>query len=171
MNPSLSVIIPAYNAEKYLEEAVSSVRSQNWPGETEIIVIDDGSTDATVEIAGSLGVTLLRKNRGGAASARNEGLAKASGELVLLLDADDLLSDGALEAMYRALEEHGADAVFAQTQDFISPELPMPRKQSSAPGRPPIPAPWWAAPFSAAGCSGRWECSMPSSAPGRLWTG
>lgn len=122
MSETLSVIIPAHQAEKYIAQAVDSVRRQGWTGQTEIIVIDDGSTDNTAKAAQALGVQLLQKAQGGAASARNMGLHAAAGELILLLDADDLLTDGALNAMYDALTG-GADAVFAMAEDFISPEL------------------------------------------------
>ena len=73
MNPDLSVIIPAYNAEKYLSEAIASVRPQSWEGVMEIIVIDDGSTDRTVEIARESGCIVITQNRQRAAHARNEG--------------------------------------------------------------------------------------------------
>ena len=123
MDKSLSVIIPAYQAEKYIAQAVASVRSQNWPGEIEIIVIDDGSADNTAAIAESLGVRVIRKAQGGAASARNEGLRAAAGEFILLLDADDMFTPGSVEAMYAAMEQNDADAVFAMAEDFLSPEL------------------------------------------------
>ena len=123
MAEKLSVIIPAFEAEKYIAQAVDSVRKQNWAGEVEIIVIDDGSGDNTVAAAQALGVTVLKKNRGGAASARNEGLRQATGALICLLDADDVLTEGALDALYGAMTEKGLDAVFAMAEDFISPEL------------------------------------------------
>lgn len=122
MSETLSVIIPAYQAEKYIAQAVDSVRRQTWSGEMEIIVVDDGSTDNTARAAQVLGAKLLQKAQGGAASARNAGLRVATGELILLLDADDLLTDDALNAMYGVLAD-GVDAVFAMAEDFISPEL------------------------------------------------
>lgn len=137
MPEALSVIIPAHQAEKYIAQAVDSVRQQNWTGETEIIVIDDGSTDHTAQTAQTLGVRLLQKSQGGAASARNAGLRVATGELILLLDADDVLTDGALIAMYDALTS-GADAVFAMAEDFISPELTDAQKAELK----PRPAPY-----------------------------
>lgn len=123
MTPFLSVIIPAYQAEKYIAQAVASVRQQNWPGEIEIIVIDDGSADRTTEIAETLDVQVLRKSQGGAASARNMGLRTAAGDLILLLDADDMLVSGSLDAMYNALADGETQAVFSMAEDFISPEL------------------------------------------------
>ena len=119
----LSVVIPAHNAGAYLQQAVESVRAQQWAGEMEILVVDDGSTDHTAQIARTLGVTLLQKEQGGAASARNMGLRTASGSLVLLLDADDVLSEGALEALAAPLQAGEADVVFGMAEDFVSPEL------------------------------------------------
>lgn len=133
----LSVIIPAHQAEKYITQAVDSVRRQAWTGETEIIIIDDGSTDGTAQAAQALGVKLLQKTRGGAASARNAGLRVATGDFILLLDADDVLTDGALNAMYTALAG-GADAAFAMAEDFISPELTEAQKAELK----PRPAPY-----------------------------
>lgn len=132
MAERLSVIIPAHQAEKYIAQAVDSVRRQGWPGEMEILVIDDGSTDATAQTAQALGVHLLRKARGGAASARNMGLQAAAGDLILLLDADDLLTEGALAALYGALAA-GVDAVFGLAEDFISPELTETQKAELKP--------------------------------------
>ena len=120
----LSVIIPAYNAEKYLEEAVSSVRAQHWEGETEILVINDGSTDATAEVGGKLGCFVLNKERGGAASARNTGIRVSGGAWMLLLDADDMLCPDALKSLYQPFtEKPETAAVFGRARDFISPEL------------------------------------------------
>lgn len=132
MPETLSVIIPAHQAEKYIAQAVDSVRRQVWSGETEIIVIDDGSTDNTAATAQTLGVQVLRKTQGGAASARNMGLRAAAGQLILLLDADDVLTDGALNAMCAALED-GVDAVFAMAEDFVSPELTDAQKAALRP--------------------------------------
>lgn len=123
MTESLSVIIPAYQAEKYLKEAVASVRQQNWPGTVEILVIDDGSTDGTAAEAEGLDVVLLRKSRGGAASARNMGLKSACGDLIFFLDADDVLCERSLITLYEAMKSNHADVVFSMAEDFISEEL------------------------------------------------
>lgn len=133
MLPFISVIIPAYKAEKYIAEAVNSVRNQNWQGESEIIVIDDGSADNTAATAEALGVQVVRKTQGGAASARNEGLQAAKGDLILLLDADDVLTCGALDALYSAMVEKDVDAVFAMAEDFISEELTLEQKAELKP--------------------------------------
>lgn len=125
----ISVIIPAYCAERYLAEAVESVRKQCWAGRIEIIIVNDGSEDHTLEIAQGLGDIVLTKKRGGAASARNLGIRKASGELFLLLDADDTLSFGALMNLYEPFVAHTEImAVFGKARDFLSPELTLKQK-------------------------------------------
>ena len=124
MSNRLSVIIPAYNAAKYIEEAVASVRKQAWDGDVEIIVIDDGSTDRTVEIAKELECTVISQNRQRAAHARNEGIKLSTGEWIFMLDSDDTCSDDALEKLYSpVLEDAEVYAVFGRTKDFVSPEI------------------------------------------------
>lgn len=121
---TISVVIPAYQAERYLPEAVASVRSQDWPGGVEVIVVDDGSRDGTLALAQRLGDTVLTKERGGAASARNMGLRAAAGDLVMLLDADDMLTPGAFSHLYAPLGTRPElAAVFGLVRDFVSPEL------------------------------------------------
>lgn len=90
MRPRFSVVIPACNAAATLARAIESVRAQSWPAH-EILVVDDGSTDATPEIARQFGdaVRLLRQPNRGVAVARNAGAAAASGDWLAFLDADD----------------------------------------------------------------------------------
>jgi glycosyltransferase involved in cell wall biosynthesis len=88
--PIVSVIIPAYNAERYLDQALDSVLAQTF-GDFECIVVDDGSTDATPRIAGEReGVIALRQENRGAAAARNAGIRAARGTYLTFLDADNL---------------------------------------------------------------------------------
>jgi glycosyltransferase involved in cell wall biosynthesis len=101
----VSVIIPAYNAERYLAEAVESVRRQRHEA-LEIIVVDDGSTDGTLEVAARLsGVRCVRQANLGAAAARNAGIIEARGDFLAFLDADDLWSDGKLSAQLAVLRD------------------------------------------------------------------
>jgi glycosyltransferase involved in cell wall biosynthesis len=90
MMPRFSVIIPAFNAEKTLARAIESVRAQSWPAH-EIIVVDDGSTDASAEVAAAFGaeVRLLWQANSGVSAARNAGAVAASGDWLAFLDADD----------------------------------------------------------------------------------
>jgi glycosyltransferase involved in cell wall biosynthesis len=89
--PLVSVIIPAYNAEAFLGETLDSVLAQSYPN-LEIIVVDDGSTDATPRLLDSHGdrVRVLRQANAGQAAARNYGAREAHGELLAFLDSDDL---------------------------------------------------------------------------------
>jgi hypothetical protein len=88
--PAFSVVIPAYNAERTLGRAIRSVLDQTWPAH-ELIVVDDGSTDLTAEIAQGFGarITLLRQANAGVSAARNAGADRASGDWLAFLDADD----------------------------------------------------------------------------------
>jgi GT2 family glycosyltransferase len=90
MSPRFSVIIPAFNAAATLARAIESVRAQSWSAH-EIIVVDDGSSDATAEVAGRFGdaVRLIREGNSGVSVARNAGATAASGDWLAFLDADD----------------------------------------------------------------------------------
>ena len=90
MTPRFSVIIPAFNSAATLARAIESVQAQSWPAH-EIIVVDDGSADATAEIAAGFGdaVRLLRQANSGVSVARNAGAAAATGDWLAFLDADD----------------------------------------------------------------------------------
>jgi hypothetical protein len=90
--PFVSVLIDTYNHERFIEEAIQSVLSQEFPAsEREILVVDDGSTDRTPEILRKFAsqIRILRKPNGGQASAFNHGIAECRGELVAFLDGDD----------------------------------------------------------------------------------
>ncbi len=92
--PLVSIIIPCFNAEQWLAGTLQSALAQTWP-RTEIIVVDDGSSDQSVAVAQSFeakGVRLLTQINAGAGVARNTGLAVAQGDFIQYLDADDLLS-------------------------------------------------------------------------------
>jgi len=88
--PSFSVIIPAYNSAETLARAVESVLAQSWPAD-EIIVIDDGSTDATLQVARDFGdrIQVIHQSNAGVSVARNQGAAAATGDWLAFLDADD----------------------------------------------------------------------------------
>jgi glycosyltransferase involved in cell wall biosynthesis len=90
--PAITVLVDTYNHERFIEEALASVLAQDFPAaDTEILVVDDGSTDRTPEIVRRFAprVRLLRKENGGQASAFNAGIAEARGRIVAFLDGDD----------------------------------------------------------------------------------
>jgi glycosyltransferase involved in cell wall biosynthesis len=98
----ISVVIPAYNMEAYVEGAIRSVIAQDPPAH-EIIVVDDGSTDRTAAVASAFeGVTLVRQPNRGLAGARNAGADRATGDAIFFLDADDELLGGALARLHDA---------------------------------------------------------------------
>jgi len=107
---TVSVLIPCRNGAAYIAETLTSVLHQTLPP-LEIIVVDDGSTDGSQNIAEGYGdrVTLLSNPGRGASAARNHAAAAARGEFFQFLDADDLLEPGALETRVAALQQSGAD--------------------------------------------------------------
>jgi len=117
-DPCVSIIIPVFNCEKYLAEAVASVADQS-ASVKEIIVVDDGSTDNTPAVARGCGrlVRYFRQDNRGPAAARNRGLELAGGNIVGFLDADDVLCRGSLEMLLSRLTEDDApDIVKGMTQ-------------------------------------------------------
>jgi glycosyltransferase involved in cell wall biosynthesis len=103
--PFTTVLVDTYNHELFIEDAINSVLSQNFPvSETEILVVDDGSTDNTREIVRKFAprVRLLHKANGGQASAFNVGIPEARGEIVAFLDGDDWWAPGKLTAVSEA---------------------------------------------------------------------
>ncbi len=95
----VSVVIPCFNASRYIAAAIDSVRVQNWP-DLEIIVVDDGSTDGSAELVATNfpEVRLIRQANQGAARARNHGIREARGSWIAFLDADDIWLPGKLTA-------------------------------------------------------------------------
>lgn len=122
MKQSVSVIIPVYNGQAYLAEALASVASQSV-GDIEVIVIDDGSTDGTPEVVrafGDMRVRYVRQDKAGAAAARNRGIDLARGALLAFLDADDVWTDNKLALQIASLERADAEMIFANVEEFIS---------------------------------------------------
>ncbi len=113
MNPLVSIIIPCYNAERWVDHAIRSALDQTW-ARKEIIVVDDGSTDGSLPRIRTYEGKIKWQtgpNRGGSA-ARNTGLAMATGDYIQFLDADDVLSDPTkIQAQLTALCGHGPEAV------------------------------------------------------------
>jgi glycosyltransferase involved in cell wall biosynthesis len=112
--PLVSVVIPVYNAERYLAESVRSALGQSWP-EIEVLIVDDGSTDNSLRIARKLAVDprvrLLSGGNGGPARARNLGILEARGEFIAFLDADDLWLPHKLERQIPLFSESPAPGV------------------------------------------------------------
>jgi glycosyltransferase involved in cell wall biosynthesis len=124
--PLISVVIPAHNGEAFLAQAIESALGQTWP-RTEVVVVDDGSSDGSAEIASSYPVTLVRQDNRGVAHARNRGVESAAGELLAFLDQDDLFLPGKLERQLEALRaEPEAGICACQMRLFLEPGYPRP---------------------------------------------
>jgi glycosyltransferase involved in cell wall biosynthesis len=127
MNPLVSVIIPVYNGEKYLAEALDSVAAQDYtPLET--IVVDDGSTDGTAQLAQARPeVRYIYQTNQGGGGARNTGLAAATGDFIAFLDADDVWLPGKLHAQVAYLLAHPeVGIVFTRMESFLEPGATWP---------------------------------------------
>jgi len=118
-DPLVSVIIPAYNCQSYISEAIESALHQTHPP-VEVIVLDDGSTDRTLEIArGFSGVHCVSQLHAGAGAARNRGAALACGTLLAFLDADDRWPLDKLSRQVEALRlQPDLDMVFGCAQQL-----------------------------------------------------
>lgn len=134
MHDLISVIMPVYNVEAYLEESIESVLNQDHR-ELELIVIDDGSPDNCGAICDAYAakdsrVKVIHQKNGGAAAAKNAGLRIASGTWLSFVDSDDYLEPGAYSHMLQVLKEHQADVVQCSFQDLyrnrVEPNIQQP---------------------------------------------
>ena len=125
MNELISVIIPMFNAERWIEEALASVEAQTYPRDLiEVIVVDDGSTDNGAGIVERKfpAARLIRGKNGGPSRARNIGTSAAHGEFLQYLDADDLLVCDKLMRQVQAMQNTGADVAYGDWQGLIMQE-------------------------------------------------
>ena len=121
--PKVSIIVPVYNAEKYLQECVESALCQTL-SDIELILVDDGSTDSSPTLCDQYAaqdrrVKVIHKPNGRAASARNAGLRAASGEYVAFVDADDWISPD----MYEKMLQTNADVTLCDYVRFQGEKL------------------------------------------------
>lgn len=123
--PLISCIVPVFNGERYLAEALDSIFKQSWRP-LEVIVVDDGSTDGTSQVASRYGerIRYIRQANAGPVAARNHGVRLAEGEFTAFLDADDIWREDKLAcqmARFEARPELGVCT--AHMQNFWAPEL------------------------------------------------
>ncbi|MGE3074356.1 MAG: glycosyltransferase family 2 protein [Dehalococcoidia bacterium] len=122
--PTVSVVIPAFNSERFVAEAIESARRQTV-SPLEIIVVDDGSTDGTLEIARQLPVTVLALPHAGVSRARNEGTLSSTGEWIAFLDSDDIWHPEKLARQLEvALGPERPDIVMAQQSYLFEGPVP-----------------------------------------------
>ncbi len=117
-DPLVSVIIPCYNGAAFLEEAVRSALAQSYP-KVEVVVVDDGSTDGSPEIAQRFPVRYIRQQNQGKSEARNLGIRESKGSYLVFLDADDRLMPRGIEIGLRELERHPDCALAVGDHVFV----------------------------------------------------
>ena len=138
--PLVSVVVPAYQAERFLAETLASALAQDYPA-LEVIVVDDGSSDTTAEIAQRHPVRLLRRPHRGVSAARNAGIAAAHGELITILDADDLWPTDRISRQVAHMNEHPEHGiVLGLTELFVTPGEQHPPHWPEKLADAPLPA-------------------------------
>lgn len=122
-NNTISAVIPTYNSAGFLPQAIASIRRQTH-GITEIIIIDDGSTDNTAEVVASLGhdIIYMRQQNAGPAAARNRGIATATGQYIAFLDADDQWTPQKTEQQMAIMKKQADVALIASDMAEIDME-------------------------------------------------
>lgn len=141
MLSKVSIIIPVYNVENYLQECLLSAINQDYEN-TEIIVVDDGSTDTSAEIVSRFKseypqIKTIRTKNQGLSAARNEGLALATGEYVLFLDSDDWFVSNAVSICIDVITKNHLDIVLFGAQPFVDGEPAQESGLDEFYGRPP----------------------------------
>ncbi len=121
MGSLVSVIVPVYNAERYLERCVKSILSQTYHN-IEVILIDDGSKDSSVELCDSFGrderVRVFHKENAGVSAARNDGVRMAKGDYISFVDSDDIIQPEMISTLVTYLEKNCLDIVSTSYQKF-----------------------------------------------------
>ncbi len=111
MSPLVSILIPAYNAERWIADTINSALNQTWPNK-EIIIVDDGSRDQTLRVArrfATKNICVVTQENQGASTARNEAFARCQGDYIQWLDADDLLEPTKIASQLEEADRHGSD--------------------------------------------------------------
>lgn len=126
MQPKVSILVPVYNVEAYLEQCLDSIMNQTLK-EIEIICINDGSTDNSLAILKEYAekdarIILVDKENGGLSSARNAGIPVASGKYIYFLDSDDYILENTLECLYNEMEENHLDSILFDADSFYESE-------------------------------------------------
>lgn len=124
-DPAVGVVIPVYNCERYLAQAIESVIAQG-KDLTQIVVVDDGSTDGSARVAKDFGepVHYIFQEHAGVAAARNRGIEAIDSPFLAFLDADDLWTAGRLERMLAEFSrDPQLEMIFGRTEEFICPLL------------------------------------------------
>lgn len=134
MKETVSIIVPVYNVEKYLEECVDSIINQTYKN-LEIILIDDGSTDRSSEICDRYAkaddrILVIHQKNGGLSDARNTGLDNCSGDFIMFVDSDDRIKPETVEIMYKELKDADAEICIGGIQQFGNKTEPITIEQT-----------------------------------------
>lgn len=126
--PLISVIVPVYNVSKYLDRCIMSIVRQNYKN-IEILLIDDGSTDDSGTKCDDWGkkdhrIKVLHKQNGGLSSARNVGICNMTGEYVMFVDSDDIISQDIVSVLYMACIKHNADISICDVVHVFDENIP-----------------------------------------------
>ncbi len=136
--PSIDVIITVYNGENFIKEAVESAQNQTWKN-LNIIIVDDGSTDSTLQILKSLSSTdsrirVVERAHAGISASLNAAIPYVEADFVAFLDADDLWHPQKLEKQMACLERSGSDICFTMLQEFESFDEGIPKVSKARSG-------------------------------------
>lgn len=128
--PMVSIIIPVYNVEKYLNQCVDSIISQDYENK-EIILVDDGSTDSSGTICDEYSnkfdyIKTIHKSNGGLSDARNTGIDNANGDYILFVDSDDYIEQKSLDKIMKIASENECDVVFLEAQKVFTDGKKLP---------------------------------------------
>ena len=127
MGEKISVIVPVYNVENYLEKCVESILKQTYTN-LEILLVNDGSTDTSGELCDQLAqrdqrIRVIHKENGGLSDARNRGIEEASSDLIGFIDSDDYIDQDMYETLYRQMLESSADLSMCGHYDVYQPNF------------------------------------------------
>lgn len=120
-NPKISIIVPCYNASKYIAKCLQSIINQSYKN-IEIICVNDGSTDNTLNILRKIQrkdkrIVIINKRNGGVSAARNDGIKKSVGDYILFVDSDDYIDEQMVELLVEKSIEHDSDIVKCNRSD------------------------------------------------------
>lgn len=134
METLVSVVVPVYNVEAYLEECVDSIVTQTYRN-TEILLVDDGSTDRSGEMCDRLAekdqrIRVIHKTNGGLSDARNTGIRNSKGEYIVCVDSDDIMKNTQIEVLMGLAQKYDADFVYAGREKFNEDSKPFQDQQT-----------------------------------------
>ncbi len=128
--PKISIVVPCYNIDNYIEKCIESIRCQTYDN-LEIILIDDGSVDRSPDICDYYGkkdnrIVVIHRENGGLSAARNTGIEMATGEFLYFVDGDDLIHPKCIEKLYYIIKHNKSDIALCRTYAFLDEtKIPM----------------------------------------------